>query len=89
MNKAYENYNLFLVSIGALFLSLAFKGWKSKMILLLCILLLLRFSYNQFQYFTMDRIKSYNDGQVILSNIAFALLTVYLCYYIFRHQIIQ
>lgn len=89
MKEAYDNYNLFLVSIGALFLSLAFNGWKHKMILSLCILLLLCFSYNQFKYFTMDEINSYTDGQVIFSNIAFALLTIYLCYYIFRHRIIQ
>ena len=88
-DKSFNNYNLFLVSIGILFISLVFNGIFHRLLLLFCIILLICFSYYQYKLFDITKINDFNDAQIILSNLLFAIVTLYLCFHIFRHHIIR
>jgi hypothetical protein len=88
-DKSFNNYNLFLVSIGILFISLVFNGIFRRLLLLLSIILLIFFSYYQYKLFDITKINDFNDAQIILSNLLFAIVTLYLCFHIFRHHIIR
>lgn len=89
IDKPFNNYNLFLVSIGLLFVSLVFNGMIRRLILLLAISLLICFSYYQYILFDITKINDFSDAQIILSNLLFALITMYLCFHIFRYHIIR
>ena len=89
IDKPFNNYNLFLVSIGVLFISLVFNGIIRRLLLLFSIILLICFSYYQYKMFDIRKIKNFSDAQIILSNLLFAIVTIYLCFHIFRHHIIR
>lgn len=87
IENAYNNYNLFIVSLGTLILSLNLTSWKRKIILLISVILLLWFSYNQFRFFPINKMNSFNDYKVTLSNLLFSLFAIYLCFHLIKHHI--
>lgn len=78
IQNSFDNYNLFILAIVILLITLIMNKIVKKVLYILCILLLGMFIYFQFKFFHFDDASTFDDYKIVITNYLFALCSVFL-----------